>query len=93
MARRNVLAMAPPMISRSTRGSRFSMTSIFPEIFAPPRIATNGRSGASRALPRNRSSASIRSPATAGFPSRFICSGAPTVDAWARCAAPNASFT
>ncbi len=33
------------MSSASTRGSRFSITSSLSDTFAPPRIATNGRSG------------------------------------------------
>ena len=38
------------------------MTSILSETFAPPRIATNGRSGASSAWPRYLSSSSIKKP-------------------------------
>ena len=41
------------------------MTSILSDTFAPPRIATNGRSGDSSAWPRYRSSFSIKSPAAA----------------------------
>ncbi len=37
--------MAPPTSSASTRGSRFSMTLILSETFAPPRTATKGFSG------------------------------------------------
>ena len=51
------------MIRRSTFPSRFSMTSILSDTFAPPRIATNGRSGDSSAWPRYCSSFSISSPA------------------------------
>jgi hypothetical protein len=69
------------------------MTSILPEIFAPPMIATNGRSGSAIARPRKRSSFSIRKPATAGRPAPRMTSATPHVDACARCAAPNASFT
>ena len=50
------------MSSPSTFGSSCSMTSIFPEIFAPPRIATNGRFGFSSAPPRYSSSFSISKP-------------------------------
>ena len=39
-ALRKVKAMPPPMRMRSTRGSRWVMTSILPEILAPPRMAT-----------------------------------------------------
>ena len=41
------------------------MTSILSETLAPPRIATNGRSGASSAWPRYLSSCSISRPAAA----------------------------
>ena len=51
-ALKNVYAIAPPMSSRSTLPSRFSITSILSDTFAPPRIATNGRSGDSSAWPR-----------------------------------------
>ena len=44
--------MPPPMSSASTRGSRLSMTWILSDTLAPPRTATNGRSFASRAIPR-----------------------------------------
>ena len=51
------------MIRRSTLPSMFSMTSILSDTFAPPRIATNGRSGDSSAWPRYCSSCSISRPA------------------------------
>ena len=44
-ASRNVFAMPPPRISRSTLVRRWSMTLILSETLAPPRIAANGRSG------------------------------------------------
>ena len=44
-ALRNVLAMPPPMSSRSTRSIRFSSTPSLEETLAPPTIATNGRFG------------------------------------------------
>ena len=44
-ASRNVFAIPPPRISRSTLVSRLSMTLILSETLAPPRIAANGRSG------------------------------------------------
>ena len=65
------------------------MTSILPEIFDPPRMATNGCPGRSSAPCRYASSRSMSSPATAGV--RWCAT--PSVDAWARCAAPKASFT
>src|SRR2546429_683505 len=52
IARKNVFAIAPPMRISSTLGSSAWMTSIFPEIFAPPSTATNGRLGCSSASPR-----------------------------------------
>jgi hypothetical protein len=85
--------MAPPISSRSTLGSRLRMTSILPLILAPPRMATNGRRGSARARPRYSSSRSISSPATAGLPCARMTVATPAVDACARCAAPNASFT
>ncbi len=65
------------------------MTSIFPEIFAPPSIAMKGRFGSESACPRYSSSFAISKPATAG---RSTCA-TPTVEACARCAAPKASLT
>ena len=60
---------------------------------APPTIATNGRRGDSSAAPRKRSSFSRSRPASAGLPSAAIARGSATMDASARCEAPNASFT
>ena len=60
MAAKNVHAMAPPIRISSTLGSSASMTSILPEIFAPPSTATNGRAARSsasaevRELPRHQ---------------------------------------
>jgi hypothetical protein len=88
-ALKNVYAMAPPMIRRSTLPSMFLMTSILSDTFAPPMIATNGRSGDSSAWPRYLSSCSIKRPAAGFSKSRVIAS----TDACARCAAPNASLT
>jgi hypothetical protein len=42
IARKKVLAIAPPMSMQSTLGSSCSITSSLPLILAPPRIATNG---------------------------------------------------
>ena len=86
---KNVHAIAPPISSPSTFGSSCSMTSIFPEIFDPPRIATNGRSWIGV---RRRG---IRAPSPSAVPQRPDEDAAttPAVEACARCAAPNASFT
>src|SRR5256712_4716104 len=89
MAAKKVHAIAPPMSSSSTRGSSERITSILPEIFAPPSTATNGCFGSRSKSPRYWSSFSIKNPATAGL-SRWATA---SVDACARCAEPNASFT
>src|SRR5882672_3416116 len=53
IALKNVHAMAPPMSSSSTRGRSERMTSILPEIFAPPSTAMNGCLGLPSSWPRN----------------------------------------
>jgi hypothetical protein len=86
-ALKKVKAMPPPMSSVSTFGSSDSITSILPEIFAPPMMATRGRLGSSTAGPRKSSSFFIRYPAAR-------CGRlTPTMELWARCAAPKASLT
>eukprot|EP01139_Manchomonas_bermudensis_P023926 Amastigsp_a841750_96.p2 type:complete len:209 gc:universal Amastigsp_a841750_96:189-815(+) len=88
-AARKVNIMPPPMRSLSHLPRRDSSTGIFVDTFAPPITATNGRLGFSTAPCRNSISLAIRNPAT-----RRCTKGAtPDVDACARCAAPNASFT
>ncbi len=77
------------MRSLSTTFMRFRMTSILSDTLAPPRIATQGRSGFVVALPRYSSSLSIKRPAAACGMNWII----PTVEACARCADPKASFT
>src|SRR6266496_1539841 len=89
MALTNVHAIAPPISSSSTRGNRDRITSILPEILAPPSTATKGCLGLVRSSPRYWSSFSIRKPATAGL--RRCATAA--VDECARCAEPNASLT
>ncbi len=69
MARSSVKAMAPPTTSVSTRPARWRIVASLSEIFAPPRTATNGRSGESIAPLRYLSSASSRRPAVRGRPS------------------------
>ena len=88
-ALRNVYAMAPPISSWSTILPRFSITSILSDTLAPPRMATHGRGGLVVAIPRYFSSCSISRPAAAAETNRTM----PSVDAWARCALPNASLT
>ena len=64
------------------------MTLILSLTLAPPRMAANGRPGASSSLREASSSRSISRPAYAG---RIFAM--PTVEAWARCAVPKASLT
>ena len=77
------------MISVSHFSRRFEITLSLSATFAPPRIATNGRSGFSTALPRYSISLSIR------YPTAFSLtkSVTPTVEQCALCAVPKASFT
>ena len=65
------------------------MTSILSETLAPPRMATKGRSGSVRTLPRKLSSFSISRPA-ADCLTKWVM---PSVEAWARWALPKASLT
>ena len=80
--------MPPPIIRVSHLFSRFVMTPILSATFAPPSMATKGRTGFSRAPPITESSLPIRKPATAG---RYWAT--PAVEAWARCTVPKASDT
>ena len=81
--------MPPPISSVSALSSRLSITSIFPEIFDPPMMATKGRSGWVSTLPMKFSSFSISRPA-ADCATKWVM---PSVEAWARCALPKASLT
>ena len=67
---------------------RFSITPILSDTLAPPRIDTNGCSGASSALPITSISFSIRKPTAEG---RILAT--PTLDACALWLVPKASFT
>ena len=77
------------MISVSTLSRRLFITLILSETLAPPRIATNGRTGFSTASPRNLISFSIRYPTTFSLQNLVT----PTFEQCALCAVPNASFT
>src|SRR6266511_484200 len=88
-ARRNVYAIAPPTQTASAFASRFSSTLSLSETLAPPTIATNGRAGFPSALPRYSTSFWMRKPAAFSFTNFAM----PAVEACARCAVPNASFT
>ena len=65
------------------------MTSILSETLAPPRIAANGRSGASSSFESISISRSMSRPGVG----RQDLRRSPTVEAWARWAVPNASLT
>ena len=60
-----VLAMPPPVISRSTRSESASSTPSLVETLEPPTIATSGRAGCASALPSASSSAARSGPAQA----------------------------
>ena len=88
-ARKKLKHIAPPTSSVSAVSRKVSISATLSVTFAPPSTTTSGRSGAStieRSVVTSRSSSR---PATAGR--RY--SVTPAVDACARCAAPNASFT
>ena len=88
-ASKQVLAMPPPTISSSTLSAKlFKMVSLV-DTLLPATIATIGRAGCCRALPSASNSAAIKIPAQASGAAAATAS----VDAWARCAVPKASFT
>jgi hypothetical protein len=80
--------MAPPIIRKFTLVSRLPSSSSLVEIFAPPTIAATGRSGFSSTRLNVSISICMERPANAGS----LCAS-PSVEACARCAAENASFT
>ena len=84
----NVYAMPPPTTSVSTFVARTLSTSSLSATLAPPTTATNGRAGCSRIPPSTSTSRAKRNPAALGRNR-----GGPTMDAWARWAAPKASST
>ena len=88
MAFRNVKHMPPPMIIESATCAMASMTPSLSLTFDPPRITTNGRRGSLRSGSMTSTSRSSSRPAADGR----NCGG-PTIEAWARCDAPKASFT
>ena len=55
----------PPTNTLSALSNKFSITPILSDTFAPPKIATIGRCGASTAPPINSISFSNKNPATA----------------------------
>ena len=88
-ARRNVFAIPPTSTTESARRASAVSVSSFPEILAPPTIATNGRAGSSRTRERAAISRAISGPAARSAKSLAT----PAVDACARWALPNASST
>ena len=87
-AARNVKHIAPPMASASTMSSSASMTPSLSLTLAPPSTATNGRLGSLRSCSSTSTSRCSRRPIADG-----TYRGGPTIEAWARCDAPNASLT
>ena len=82
-------AIAPPMSTWSQRSRSALITPSLSPTLAPPSTATNGRATSS-ASSRDSTSTSRNSNRP---PACGITGGGPTIDAWARCDAPNASFT
>ena len=80
--------MPPPTIRRSTIARSAVSTPSLSATLAPPTTATNGRGGELSSLPSISTSRASRRPAAEGKRA-----GGPTIEAWARCEEPNASFT
>ena len=87
-ALKNGKHIAPPIRTVSARSRKASSTPILSVTFAPPTTATSGRFGSSRMPLSVVTSRSSSRPAALG--SRCAT---PSVEACARCAAPNASLT
>jgi hypothetical protein len=79
--------MPPPMMISSAFSMRLRMSGILSAILAPPRMARSGRFGLLSTVSKALSSASRRKPAA--LRGRLT----PTIEEWARCAVPKASFT
>mmetsp|Transcript_4039 Transcript_4039/g.5544 ORF Transcript_4039/g.5544 Transcript_4039/m.5544 type:complete len:253 (+) Transcript_4039:211-969(+) len=89
LALRKVKTMPPPMIILSHLSRSASRTVILEETLDPPTMAAIGFSPLVTAPSRYSSSFARRNPETDG--ERNLVT--PSVDAWARCAVPKASFT
>ena len=87
-AARNVKHIPPPISNWSTMPTRVSITPSLSLTLAPPSTATNGRLGLLRKPLSTETSCSINRPAA----ERSV-RGGPTIEPWARWAAPNASLT
>ena len=81
--------MPPPTMRVSTLPSRLSSRPSLVETLEPPMMAISGRAGASSTLAKASSSAAMSGPAQATLAART----APSVEEWARWAAPKASMT
>ena len=88
-ANKNVLAIPPPTIKLSTLSAKLSKIVNLVETLLPATIATNGCAGCFNALPNASNSPAIKIPAHATGAAAATAS----VEASARCAVPNASFT
>ena len=88
VALRKVYAIPPPIRMVSTLFSKFSITPILSDTFAPPRMATKGRFGSLSALPIISTSFCTKSPRAEGS-----SEATPTLELCARWQVANASFT
>src|SRR5436190_15113885 len=84
----NVKAIAPPTSTVSHRSSSDLITPSLSPTFTPPITATNGRLAPCNNCERTSISRTRRRPAACGR-----TRGGPTIEACARCDAPNASLT
>ena len=84
----NVNAIAPPITTLSAFLASAETTPNLSLTFTPPRTATNGFFGLVSRPPRTSTSLARSRPAALGIPA-----GGPTIEAWARWAAPKASLT
>ena len=88
VAARNVYDIPPPISTESALAMSDTSTPNLSATLAPPITATKGCLGASSNPPITSTSRASSRPAAEG--SRV---GGPTIEAWARCEAPKASFT
>ena len=88
-ARKKLKHIAPPMRIVSAASRKRSISATLSDTFAPPSTTTSGRSGDST-IAAQRGDLALQQQAR---PPTGRCSATPAVLAWARWAAPKASFT
>ena len=93
VAAKKVLAIPPPTTMLSQISARLNRTSSLVDTFEPPTMASTGASGLSSARDNADNSSANRLPAHTGLPAAAAARITPSVEAWARCAVPNASIT